>query len=102
MRSAASVAGEVAALPGIAQSRSADARTGAAAVSAEEALVSLERCAKELGELRRSHRTATLGTVANGTLTADAAIVRVDTLRSLEALAHHAWRSAAHLVGRGE
>ena len=40
--------------------------------------------------------------VANGTLTADAAIVRVDTVRSLEALAHHAWRSSAHLVGRGE
>jgi phosphate:Na+ symporter len=43
-----------------------------------------------------------LGAVANGTLTADAAIVRVDTVRSLEALAHHAWRSAAHLMGRGE
>jgi len=56
----------------------------------------------ELGELRRTHRSATLGAVADGTLSADAAIVRVDTLRSLEALAHHAWRSSAHLVGRGE
>jgi phosphate:Na+ symporter len=35
-------------------------------------------------------------------LTADAAMVRVDTLRSLQALAYHAWRSAAHLVGRRE
>jgi len=35
-------------------------------------------------------------------LTADVAIVRVDTLRSLEALAYHAWRSAAHLVGRSD
>jgi phosphate:Na+ symporter len=52
--------------------------------------------------LQRSYRRATLGAVANGTLTADVAIVRVDTLRSLEALVYHAWRSAAHLVGRGD
>jgi len=109
MRSAASVAGEVATLPAIVQSprvtpasRGADSTSGAAAVSTEEAHVELERCARELGELRRHHRAATLGEVANGTLTADAAIARVDTLRSLEALAHHAWRSAAHLCGRGE
>jgi len=109
MRSAASVAGEVAVLPGFAESpratpasRGADAATGAAAVSTEEALAKLERCAMELGELRRTHRSATLGAVAEGTLAADTAIVRVDTLRSLEALAHHAWRSSAHLVGRGE
>ena len=109
MRSAASVAGEVAVLPGIAESPEAtlasqgtDAATGAAAVSTEEALANLERCAMELGELRRTHRSATLGAVADGTLAADAAIVRVETLRNLEALAHHAWRSSAHLVGRGE
>jgi phosphate:Na+ symporter len=109
MRSAASVAGEVAVLPGIAESpqatsasRGGDAATCAAAVSTEEALAKLERCAMELGELRRTHRSATLGAVADGRLTADAAIVRVDTLRNLEALAHHAWRSSAHLVGRGE
>jgi phosphate:Na+ symporter len=53
-------------------------------------------------KLQRSRRNATLGAVANGTLTVDAAIVRVDTLRSLQALAYHAWRSAAHLVDRGE
>jgi phosphate:Na+ symporter len=109
MRSAAAVAGEVAAPPAAAQSplakpasQDADAASGAAAVPTEDALVQLKRCAGELGELRRSRRAATLGAVANGTLTVDAAIVRVDTLRSLEALAHHAWRSAAHLVGRGE
>jgi phosphate:Na+ symporter len=50
--------------------------------------------------MQRGYRSATLGAVANGTLSADAAIVHVDTVRSLEALAHHAWRSAAHLVGR--
>jgi phosphate:Na+ symporter len=107
MRSAASVAGEVAVL--IAESaqatpasRCTEAATGAAAVSTGQALAKLERCAMQLGELRRTHRRATLGAVADGTLAADAAIVRVDTLRTLEALAHHAWRSSAHLVGRGE
>ena len=47
-------------------------------------------------------RYATLSAVAKGTLTADAAMACVDTLRSLEALAHHAWRAAAHLAGRGD
>jgi phosphate:Na+ symporter len=93
MRNAAAVAGDVAKLPGAAASP---------AMSAEHALVEVQRCAAELAELRGTHRSATLGAVANGTLTADAAIVRVDTVRSLEALAHHAWRSSAHLVGRGE
>jgi phosphate:Na+ symporter len=109
MRSAASVAAEIEAPPGIGQpqratpaSPGADATSGAAVVSTEEALVQLERSATQLEELQRSYRSATLGAVANRTLTADAAIVRVDTLRSLEEFAHHAWRSAAHLVGRSE
>jgi phosphate:Na+ symporter len=93
MRIAASVAGEVEALPGITQSSRA---------STEEALAQLNRCASELAELQPSHRSATLGAVANGTLTADAAIVRVDMLRSLVALAHHAWRSVAHLASAGK
>jgi phosphate:Na+ symporter len=98
MRSAAALAGEVAA-PSDAVG---EAGSGAPAISTEQALVQLRRCARDLSELRQSHRRATLGAVANGTLTADAAIVRVDTLRSLEALAHHAWRSATHLAGRGD
>jgi phosphate:Na+ symporter len=61
----------------------------------------MERTAKELTELRRTHRAATLSAASTGALTAGDAIVRVDTVRTLEALAHHAWRSAAHLVGRG-
>ena len=65
------------------------------------ALTKLEQCAKTLGELRSAHRSATLSAAATGALTADKAIVRVDKVRWLEALAHHAWRSAAHLVGRG-
>jgi phosphate:Na+ symporter len=109
MRSVTSVAGEVDVLPSITQSsrarpasRSINATSGAATVSTEEALAELKRCATELRELQPSHRSATLGAVANGTLTADAAIVRVNTLRSLEALTHHAWRSVAHLVSGGK
>lgn len=102
MRGAVSVAHEVTATsreaPG---SPDPGAISGKPAISTDEALGLLERSASELGELRRAHRSATLSAVAGGTLTADAALVRVDTVRSLEALTHHAWRSAAHLVGRG-
>jgi phosphate:Na+ symporter len=101
MRITTSVADDVAVLPGIDQSPQASPpASGAKALSTDEALVQLECCATELEKLQRTHRSATLGAVANGTLTADAAIVRVDTLRSLQALARHAWRSTVHLVGR--
>jgi len=103
MRNAASIAGGVARpgneMPG---SSGSDATLDAPATSTEEALVRLEHCAKALVDLRRAHRAETLSAVANGGLTASEAIVRVDTVRGLEALAHHAWRSAAHLVGHGE
>jgi hypothetical protein len=56
--------------------------------------------AKTLGEQRQAHRTATLSAVAAEELAADEAIARVDTVRRLEALAHHAWRSAAQLIGQ--
>ena len=65
------------------------------------ALAKLEQCAKSLGDLRGAHRRATLSAAATGAITADEAILRVDRVRRLEALAHHAWRAAAHLVGRG-
>jgi phosphate:Na+ symporter len=101
MRTATSVADDVAVVLGIDPSpQDSPAASGAEAPSTDEALVQLERCATELEKLQRTHRSATLGAVANGTLTADAAIIRVDTLRSLQALAWHAWRSTAHLVGR--
>jgi phosphate:Na+ symporter len=111
MQTAAAVAGEVAAPPGAApiepphetsDSPGAGAAVGVPATSIEDAIARLERCAKELSELRRTHRAATLSAVANGALTAGDAIVRVDTVRTLEALTQHAWRSAAHLIGRGE
>jgi phosphate:Na+ symporter len=108
MRSAAAIAREVAAPPRAAgspqvlpASLGADATAGPRASSTDEAIVELEHYATQLGEMLRTHRSATLGAVANGTLTADAALVRVETVRGLEALSHHAWRSAAHLVGRG-
>ena len=112
MRSAASVAGEIAAPPAARdrttpiESRrerpeSPDAVFDVPATSTEEALVRLQHCAKTLDELQRAHRSATLGAVATGALTADQAIVSVDNVRRLEALANHAWRSVAHLAGRG-
>jgi phosphate:Na+ symporter len=75
------------------------AASSAEALSTDETLVQLERCATELEKLQRTHHSATLGAVANETLTADAAIIRVDALRSLQALAWHARRSTVHLVG---
>lgn len=107
MRNAVLIAGEVGALP--------DARDQAAPVEAldgqkevaangvptEQAIVQLEHCAKTLRELQRAHREVTLSSVAGGAMSADEAIARVDAVRRLEALARHAWRSAAHLVGSG-
>jgi phosphate:Na+ symporter len=114
MRCATSLAAQVAGLaaasdlalpsgPGNATKRPSDTsdESGLTVGSTDQALAELERCANELGVLRREHRRATLGSVASGALNADEAIARVDTVRRLEAFAHHAWRSAAHLVGRG-
>jgi phosphate:Na+ symporter len=113
MRNAATLAAEVA-LPAPADrptpTRPASKRKGspesgkeipATGASTEQVHAQLAHCAEALGELRRDHRRATLSSVANGEVTVDEAIARVDTVRRLEALAHHAWRSAAHLMGRG-
>jgi phosphate:Na+ symporter len=110
MRDAAEVAGEIAALsaagdrtapiePPRGMSGSSDTAFDRLVASTAEALVRLEHCARTLGELRDAHRSATLGAVAAGALTADQAIVRVDKVRRLEMLAHHAWRSTVQLVG---
>jgi phosphate:Na+ symporter len=114
MRGAASVAADVvAALPASSHANPIATASGprgpldsekknhATEASTEQTLAQMENCAKALGELRKDHRSATLSSVAVGGLTVDEAIVRVDTVRRLEALAYHAWRSAAHLVGRG-
>jgi phosphate:Na+ symporter len=100
MRIATSVADDLAVLPGVDRPpRASPSASDGKALSTAQALAQLERFAAELGELQRTQRGAILGAAANGTLTADAAIVRVDTLRSLQALASHAWRSTLHLVG---
>jgi phosphate:Na+ symporter len=113
MRGAASLAAEVVALPASpghvhpvkpgsgAKEPLEPEKLPATGASAEQILSQLEHCAKALGELRKVHRSATLSSVASGGLSADEAIARVDAVRRLEALTHHAWRSAAHLVGRG-
>src|SRR5215469_4824016 len=105
MRNAALIAGEVGARPDdpdrVASVEALEKKKEVAASGGPtgQALVQLERCAKTLGELQPAHRKATLSSVAGGAVSADEAIARVDAVRRLEALARHAWRSAAHLVG---
>jgi phosphate:Na+ symporter len=65
--------------------------------SADAAVERMELCSKELADLRAAHRRATLDSVASGTLTASAAIARVDAVGLLDRVAHHAWRAALHL-----
>jgi phosphate:Na+ symporter len=76
--------------------RSLDTPSGA------EALAKAEACAQTLGDLSPIYRRTTLGAVAKGRLPVEDAMARVDLVRRLDAAAHHAWRSAAHLHGRGE
>ena len=105
MRNAVLIAGEVGALPdGPDQAAAVEPLDGEKEVAGngaptEQAMLQLEHCAITLGELQRAHRKATLSSVAGGAVSANEAIARVDTVRRLEALARHAWRSAAQLVG---
>jgi len=94
MRHAAVIADEVAAVP---VGADLAAHVGEPADS-QLAMVQLERCAKSLRELQPAYRKETLGSVAGWAMNADQAFARVDTVRRLETLAHHAWRSAAHLI----
>ena len=105
MRNAVLIAGEVGALPDgpdpAAPVEPLDGEKEVAGNGAptEQAMLQLEHCAITLSELQRAHRKATLSSVAGGAVSANEAIARVDTVRRLEALARHAWRSAAQLVG---
>lgn len=65
------------------------------------ALADLESTANKLEALQRDHRAATLASVATSKLTAADALAGIDAVRRLDRIAHHAWRSAAHLFGRG-
>jgi phosphate:Na+ symporter len=105
MRNAVLISGEVGAMPEARDDAGAteefDRKKELAATGAptEQAMMQLEHCAKTLHELQPAHRKATLNAVAGGSVSADEAMARVDTVRRLEALARHAWRSAAHLLG---
>jgi phosphate:Na+ symporter len=105
MRNAVVIAGEVAAPPdALDQAASVEAldreKEGPAdRTIAGQAVTKLEHCAKALHELQPTHRKVTLASVAVGAVSADDAMARVDTVRRLAALAHHAWRAAAHLAG---
>jgi phosphate:Na+ symporter len=96
MRHAAAIAQDVGALPDDPEEPRAPGGN-----STQQALIELGSCATTLRELQPAHRKATLSSVAGGGVSADAAIARVDTVRRLDELAHHAWRSAAHLLEAG-
>ncbi|MGO4619591.1 Na/Pi cotransporter family protein [Ensifer sp. 2YAB10] len=66
------------------------------------ALAEAQRAATALDALQREHRAMTLASVTPGNLTAADAFTEIDAVRRLDRMAHHAWRSAAHLLGRGE
>ena len=65
------------------------------------ALAEVEGATRALDALQRDHRAATLASVASGKRTAADALEQIETVRRLHQMAHHAWRSAAHLLGRG-
>ncbi|APR74712.1 Sodium-dependent phosphate transporter [Minicystis rosea] len=108
MRDAAGAAGRLAASAGPAHASEDPSATSAyrtlakeaakvLAQPSHEAVADLERSAEALAELAVTHRRATLDMVASGTLTASAAIGRVDTVALLCRGTHHAWRAVAHL-----
>ncbi len=71
------------------------------AAVAETALRELENVAKALEVIQQEHRAKTLAAVAPGKLNASEAFDRVEAVRRLDEMVHLAWRSAAHLLGRG-
>jgi len=97
MREAAGAAAGLARAAGPAHAADDDLPKEAASPPAEDAVLSLERDASALADLKTAHRRDTLDMVASGKLTASAAIARVDAVALLNRLAHHAWRAVAHL-----
>jgi phosphate:Na+ symporter len=73
-----------------------------ASPDASAALAEAENASKALAAMLPGHRAAILASVAPGQLTATEALARIDAARRLERIAHHAWRSTAHLLGRGK
>ena len=73
-----------------------------ASAEVSAALAEAESAAKALDAVQREHRAAILASVAPGQLSASDAFERIDAARRLDRIAHHAWRSSAHLLGLGE
>jgi phosphate:Na+ symporter len=79
-------------------SQTLDAQIAGSAIPTQEVFLRLEQCAKDLRSLQKDHRVATLGAIANGSMIASEAMAGIDTVRRLDAIAHHAWRSASQLA----
>jgi phosphate:Na+ symporter len=73
-------------------------QTNGSAPPIQETLLRLERSAKDLHALQKNHRVATLGAIANGSMTASEAMASVDAVRRMDSIADHAWRSATQLL----
>jgi phosphate:Na+ symporter len=108
MKYAAEIAAQIAAATGSSvksdahrESQPFDAKVIDPASPIQEVLGRLEQAAKDLRSLQKNHRAATLGAIANGSITASEAMASVDTVRRLDAVAHHAWRSASQLLEAG-
>jgi phosphate:Na+ symporter len=99
MRAAQAVAGSITSESAL--SEQAEPISWSASSEVDATLTEAEGIAQELDALQRDHRATTLASVAPGKLTAADALARIDAVRQLDRIAHHAWRSAAHLVGRG-
>jgi phosphate:Na+ symporter len=97
MRSAAAAVGDIAQESAL----SADAAPirSMETPGAEAALARLEENARLLEQLKQGHRGPTLSKVAAGEIKVEQAMARIETVRRLEALARHAWRAVAHLLG---
>ncbi|MBN9148156.1 MULTISPECIES: Na/Pi symporter [unclassified Nitrobacter] len=72
----------------------------AASAEVAAALAEAEKASTALDAMQRDHRAATLAAVAPGELTATEAFAQIDAARRIDRIVHHAWRSAAHLLGR--
>jgi phosphate:Na+ symporter len=99
MRAAQAVAGSISAESAL--SEQAEPISWSASSDVAAALTEAEGAARELDALQRDHRATVLASVAPGKLTAADALARIEAVRRLDRIAHHAWRSAAHLLGRG-
>jgi len=67
----------------------------------DTALAEMAAAARKLQAMQRAGRASVLAAVAPGALTASEAFARIETMRQLDQIASHAWRTSAHLLGQG-